>query len=271
MNKYSKDVWMMARDALTNLGGDKNWIQLIDIVNKVHENWPGVNSSTIRCQVRMRCVNGHPSHDEYPDKGKMWREQPTFVCSKPGKYRLYNKERDSSIYLAALTEDGISPDRVTDKVGNKISIPPPPEIPLVEAIEGNGPIDNPIELLEKYGHQLGFQTQREWPVPMGRIDLVWYEEIPITLPQTITRKYPLIGFEIETSWRTRKHIKGDILNFQALKAPLGIILQQTSLEDNENDVSNLIRNVRDFLKELGANNILVWTDEDITKLGKEII
>jgi len=105
---------------------------------------------------------------------------------------------------------------------------------------------------------------------MGRIDLVWYKEIPINLPQTTTRKFPLVGFEIESSWRTRKHIKGDILNFQSLKAPLGIILQQTSAEDNANDVTNLIRNVQDFLKELGTNNILIWTNEDLTKLGEAI-
>ena len=263
---------MMARDTLLKLGGDKNWIQLGEIVNGVRSKWANeeVNEGTIRCQVRMRCVNGHPGHDDYPDKGKMWREQPTFIWNKSGKYRLYNKERDYAIYIAALAEDGISPDGTVEKNGLKITIPPPPKSPPVEAIEGNIQINNPIDLLERYGNQLGLQTQREWPVPMGRIDLVWYKEISIMLPQTVTRKYPLVGFEIETSWRTRKHIKGDILNLQALKAPLGIILQQTSAEDNTNDVANLIRNVRDFLKELSSNNILIWTNEDLTKLGEVI-
>ena len=263
---------MMARDTLLELGGDKNWIQLGEIVNGVRNRWANenVNEGTIRCQVRMRCVNGHPGHDEFPDKGKMWREQPTFVSDKSGKYRLYNKDRDYAIYLTALKQDGISPDGIPEKKIFKISVPPPQEISPVETIERNIQIIDPIELLEMYGHKLGFQVQREWSVPMGRIDLVWYKETPISLPQTTTRKFPLVGFEIETSWRTRKHIKGDILNFQALKAPLGIILQQTSLEDNVNDVANLIRNVRDFLKELGANNILIWTDKDLTKLGEEI-
>jgi len=273
MKKYSKDVWMMARDILLELGGDNNWIQLGDIVNGVRNRWANedVVAGTIRCQVRMRCVNGHPGHDEYPDKGKMWKEQPTFVSNKSGKYRLYNKERDYEIYIAALAEDGISPNEIMPKKAFKIIIPPPPNLPPVEVSSANININDPIGLLEKYGKQLGFQTQREWPVPMGRIDLVWYKEISIMLPQTVTRKYPLIGFKIETSWRTRKHIKGDIQNLQALKAPLGIILQQTSLKDYTNDVANLIRTVRDFLKELGVNNILVWTDEDLIKLGKEIV
>jgi len=73
MKKYSKDVWMMARDMLRELGGDKNWIQLGDIVNGVRNKCASedVNEGTIRCQVRMRCVNGHPGHDDFPDKGKM--------------------------------------------------------------------------------------------------------------------------------------------------------------------------------------------------------
>jgi hypothetical protein len=109
MNKYSKDVWIMARDMLVELGGGKNWVQLGAIVHGVRNRYANqnVNEGTIRCQVRMRCVNGHPGHDDYPDHGKMWREQPTFVSNKSGKYRLYNKERDYQIYLAALNQDGI--------------------------------------------------------------------------------------------------------------------------------------------------------------------
>ncbi len=270
MTKHSLPVWKMDRDALEALGGDHNWIQLINVVNKVHERWPDVNGSTIRCQMRMRCVNGHPGHDEYPDKGKMWREQPTFVSNHSGKYRLYNKERDYAIYLAALKEDGLLINEVPEPKTQRVIKPPPPVTPAVDIFMENGHFNDPIGLLEKYGHQLGFKTQREWPVPLGRIDLVWYVEIPVMLPQTQTTRYPSVGFEIETSWRTRKHIKGDIQNLKELKAPLGVILQLTSSKDYPTEVANLIRNVKDFLKGSGSSNILIWTEEDLTRLGEAI-
>ena len=270
MTKYSQPVWKMAKDALAELGGDQNWIQLCNIKRKIHERWPDVNNNTISCQVRNRCVNGHPGHDEYPDKGKMWREQPTFVSNKSGKYRLYNKERDYVIYLEALKEDGLSIEAMPEIKTQRVKLPPPPETPSVDVFIGNMRFNDPIVLLEKYGRQLGFNTQREWQVPLGRIDLVWYKEIPIALPQTVIKKFPIVGFEVETSWRTRKHIKGDIQNFQALKAPLGVILQQTSLGDDPNEVKNLIRNVRDFLKETGNTNIVIWTNDDLKKLGEAV-
>ena len=251
MTIHSQPVWKMAKDALKDLGGDQNWIQLINIVNKIHERWPSVNGGTIRCQVRIRCVNGHPGHDEYPDKGKMWRTQPTFISNKSGKYRLYNKERDYIIYLAALKEDGFSTDVIPEITKQEIKITPPSEMSLEVSDKENIPIHNPIDLLESYGNRLGFQTQREWPVPLGRIDLVWYKEIQIMLPQTETTKYPLVGFEIETSWRTRKHIKGDIINFQSLKAPIGIILQQTSDDDYPSDVENFNPKCKGFPKRDG--------------------
>lgn len=266
MYKHSIPVWEMAKNALTELGGDNNWIQLVNIVDKVHERYPTANSRTIRCQVRMRCVNGHPGHDDYPDHGKMWREQPTFVSDKSGRYKIYNKERDYAIYKAALKEDGILEEEIIESKKSKIAISTP-YTPVVE-VEKEKRIENPIILLEKYGQRLGFMTQREWPIFLGRIDLVWYKELPIQLPQTKTNKIPLVGFEVETSWRTRKHIKGDILNIQTLKAPLGIILQQTSGDDSPTDVANLVRNSRNFLREQGLSNILIWTEADLVKLGE---
>ncbi len=272
MAVYSKPVWKLAKEALAKLGGDTNWIQLREIVKKVQEDHPDdhVNEHTIRCQVRGRCVNGHPSHDGFPDKGKMWREQPTFVSNKSGKYRIYNKKRDYAIYLASLAQDGISIEPITTIEEIKIALTTPYENHPMETSKHYMPINNPIVILEKLGSQLGFQTQREWPVSMGRIDLVWYKEIPFVIPQTTINKIPLVGFEIETSWRTRKHIKGDIQNLQALKSPLGIVLQLTSSKDYPNEVSNLIHNVRDFLREQGLSNIVIWTEEDLTILNEAV-
>ena len=270
MSKYSKDVWIMARDTLRELGGENNWVQLGDIVNKIHEKWPGVNPHTIRCQVRIRCVNGHPSHDQFPDKGKMWREQPTFVSNNSGKYMLYNKDRDYQIYLTALAEDGISPDGITNKVGYKTITIPLPEITQFINESLNMHFNYSIELLEKYGKQLGFQTEREWEVPLGYIDLVWYKEFPMFLPHFFPRKYPVVGFEIETSARTINHIKGDILDLLALRAPTGIILQLTSLEDNPYYVENIIHDVIEFLSRSSVKNVKIWREGDLTRLENEM-
>lgn len=56
------------------------------------------------------------------------------------------------------------------------------------------------------------QTQRENPVVGGRSDLVWLWR----RPQCFAAILPLVGFEIETSWRTRKHLRGDYLTLLEL-------------------------------------------------------
>ena len=92
MTRYTIPAWQMVKQALQELGGVNQYVPLIDIVNRVREHWKDENvvTGTIRCQIRMRCVNGHPGHDAYPDAGKMWREQPTFVSNRNGAYKLYD-------------------------------------------------------------------------------------------------------------------------------------------------------------------------------------
>ena len=92
----------------------------------------------------------------------------------------------------------------------------------VKSIDTNSQSLDAISIIENAGKQLGFRTKREYAVKGGRIDLVWYIEMPMIIPQTDLREIPIVGFEIETSWRTRKHIKGDILNFQVLKPYIGV-------------------------------------------------
>jgi len=262
MARYSISVWKMSRQILIQLGGENDWIPLHQIVEKVREKWrdENVNPQVIRLQVRSRCVNGHPGHDAFPGHGKMWKKQPTFVSNHSGAYRIYNEERDNQIYKAAIAEDQVNllPEikpEVNKKSPQALDLPPKPSR-----------IENTISLLEQCGIKLGFKTQREWEVPMGRIDLVWYYDLPINLPQVETSKIPIVGFELETGWRTRKHIKGDILNFQAIHVPLGVIVQQTGQDNDAGQVEGLIRNTREFLRKLGMSNLYVWTDEDLIKL-----
>lgn len=109
--------------------------------------------------------------------------------------------------------------------------------------------------IEKIGHALGFRPQREYPIPGGRIDVVWTTEIP---PMFEYRNLPIVGFEIESSWRTRKHIKGDLLNLQDLGASLGIIvIAGATKKDHE---------LRDFAAKMvlrPGHRILIWDANDV--------
>ncbi len=269
MARYSIPVWQMAKQALQELGGENQYVPLIYIVNRVREKWKDeeVVPNTIRCQVRMRCVNGHPGHDDYPDKGKMWREQPTFVSNRNGGYRLYQPSKDQAIYEKALAEHGetiIGMEQKSKPVLNSSSF----KLPIREILPRSAPISDIISILEKVGNVMGFHTQREWEIPMGRIDLVWLVNLPTSLPQSELTRIPVVAFELETSWRTRKHIKGDILNLEAINVPVGVIIQQTGSEDDPRQVEALIRNTREFIKSLGKTAIVIWTDEDVIQLAE---
>jgi len=269
MKSYSIPVWKMVKQALTELGGDKEFVPLINIVTWVRERWysEDVNEGTIRCQARMRCVNGHPGHDSYPDRGKMWREQPTFVSDRHGRYRIFNPETDQALYAAALAEHV---DQVYKPARAKKGVPNRSKQPQHKTVSIPPRIENVIEVLEHCGKKLGFQIRREWPVTMGRIDLVWYQELPVVLPQLASNHIPIVAFEIETSWRTRKHLKGDILNFQILQPVIGIIVQQTGPDDDPRQVDGLVRNTRKYLQTLSKSSLMVWTDADIQSLANSL-
>lgn len=76
------------------------------------------------------------------------------------------------------------------------------------------------ELLADAGRAVGLTVELEYPVSGGRIDVVWLWEGPERFPVRL----PLVGFEVESSWRTRKHIRGDLLNLMDLQPALGIIV-----------------------------------------------
>src|SRR5256885_9198244 len=77
-----------------------------------------------------------------------------------------------------------------------------------------------VSLVESAGRSVGLDVQREYPVVGGRIDLVWLWRGPEGFPAAL----PLVAFEIESSWRTRKHLKGDYLNLLDLQPALGVIV-----------------------------------------------
>lgn len=77
-----------------------------------------------------------------------------------------------------------------------------------------------VAWLKEAGLAAGLQVELEYPVLGGRVDVVWLwqggERFPLRLP--------LVGFEVESSWRTRKHIKGDLLNLVDLQPTLDVIV-----------------------------------------------
>lgn len=111
--------------------------------------------------------------------------------------------------------------------------------------------------LSALGRDLGLEVAREYPVVGGRIDVVWLWHGSSALPVSL----PLVGFEIESSWRTRKHIKGDLLNLIDLQPALGVII----LLGKGPDVESTVRFARTSV-DLHAPRIQVWTEEDIEDL-----
>jgi hypothetical protein len=110
------------------------------------------------------------------------------------------------------------------------------------------------------GTELGFAVKHEYSVPGGRLDLVWLTT-SLTGLTGDSDGLPIVGFEIESSWRTRKHLKGDYLNLHDLGAALGILVM---LGDSDE-----VEAIRQFARGLVARpgpKILVWSDRDVHAL-----
>jgi hypothetical protein len=136
------------------------------------------------------------------------------------------------------------------------------EVPGAEEIE-----ESVADRLAKYGRQIGFQVQKEWRTDIGnRIDLVWAQRVPPHFPGFADGALlPVMGFEIETSWRTRKHIKGDIFNLQDLSASLGVIVLCTGPNDSPGEIQSLRAAAERYIKKLGLR-IHVWSDAEVDRL-----
>lgn len=117
-----------------------------------------------------------------------------------------------------------------------------------------------ISALVARGEALGFDVEREVPVQGGRLDIVWFLK-DLVLPHGAGR-LPLVAFEVESSWRTRKHVKGDYLNLADLGASLGVIV----LLGDDPKVESLRRFARTLVDRPGPR-IVVWSDADVDQLA----
>ena len=123
-----------------------------------------------------------------------------------------------------------------------------------------------VKKLEALALRLGFKCREEVSTNGGRVDLVWFYEFELELPQ-IGIELPIVGFEIETSWRTRKHIKGDIFNLLELSPAYGVIL---FLSEGSKKKSKLRGNVEAAKRYVagyrGISKIFVWTEKEIERI-----
>jgi len=123
-----------------------------------------------------------------------------------------------------------------------------------------------VKKLRILAQKLGLVCSEEVSTNGGRVDLVWFYEFKSSVPH-LDSKLPIVGFEIETSWRTRKHIKGDIFNLLELSPACGVILflSEGFKEDSElhGNIKAAKRYVRGFR---GICRILVWTEKDIEEI-----
>ncbi len=112
-------------------------------------------------------------------------------------------------------------------------------------------------LLASAGERFGFDVVREYPVKSGRLDVVWTWTPPEPIPG-LDSAVPVVGFEIESSWRTRKHVKGDLLNLQDAGVALGVIVLAG---EGAKDAS--LRRFAELLVDRPGPRVLIWTADDV--------
>jgi hypothetical protein len=102
----------------------------------------------------------------------------------------------------------------------------------------------------------------------GRVDFVWYHVLRESIPQ-IGGRLPVVGFEVETSWRTRKHIKGDLFNLLELSPALGIILFLSEGFKEEAELNGNVNAAKRYAAGFsGISRIVIWTSKDVADMCK---
>lgn len=129
-----------------------------------------------------------------------------------------------------------------------------------ESLEAHAINRDLTERLVAAGEARGFLCHTEYPIRGGRVDVVWTTELQPPVPG-VDSPVPVVAFEIESSWRTRKHVKGDLLNLMDCGAPVGIIV----LADGDARDGSLLRFTRALIDRPGPE-ILVWTRSDVLAL-----
>jgi hypothetical protein len=116
-------------------------------------------------------------------------------------------------------------------------------------------------LLVEAGRRYGFNPEVEYRVPGGRLDVVWSWE-PADLIPGLPGSFPVVGFEVESSWRTRKHLKGDYLNLVDAGVSFGVIVIAGVDPRDES-----LRRFAQSLVDRPGPKMAVWTVDDVRRLA----
>ena len=109
MPRYDIPVWKMCEEAAKLLPES---FAPIDIIRKVHEKYPHVNSMTIRCQVIASSPN-HPSSKYYSTSHK------TFYYLGSGRFRFL-KPDDNLIEKATTSHETVDRIKTNEKIEKRI-------------------------------------------------------------------------------------------------------------------------------------------------------
>lgn len=116
-------------------------------------------------------------------------------------------------------------------------------------------------VLVEAGKRMGFSVVTEFAVNGGRLDVVWTWDPVLPIPGLVG-SLPVVGFEIESSWRTRKHVKGDLLNLQDAGVALGVIVLAGADTRDES-----LRRFATSLVDRRGTRVLIWTEDDVRALA----
>jgi hypothetical protein len=116
-------------------------------------------------------------------------------------------------------------------------------------------------LIVAAGKRFGFEVRTEFPVAGARLDVVWLWTPPAPIPG-LQDPLVVVAFEIESSWRTRKHVKGDLINLQDVGPALGVIVLAGADPRDE-----ALRRFAMNLVDRPGPRILIWTEDDVRALA----
>lgn len=119
------------------------------------------------------------------------------------------------------------------------------------------------DFLAEIGRSLEFEVVIDYGVQGGRVDLVWSWVPPSPVPGLVA-PVPVVGFEIESGWQTRKQVKGDLLNLRDAGVALGVIVLAGA-----DPTDDSLRRFATALVNRPGPRILIWTEEDLNALAAE--
>lgn len=132
-----------------------------------------------------------------------------------------------------------------------------------------------VNKITELGELFGFKTKTKWRTEGAELDIVWYVDVKSksSLFKEFDNKCPVAVFEIETSGRTEKHLKGDVVNMMLLPTYLSVIILLKKGYDPENTTITYLQNketVKQLSQKLTGGKLLIWDIDDINKYLHDI-